>query len=1497
VDGAFTSIMQTAPRDTDGYRAARGVRRGSAARLTHSARSYVLAPVIAIDRDSDRLVVLVGPSGARKVATFLGVSLAVCALLVPFALPGVHVAWLMLGLALACAPLLPLARGWVTVEHRFDRAAGKLVVGESGPTRRFRKREVPISAVTKVVDRRSQAARAIELVLDDSTSLVVARTRGSNGGRLGPLARELGSFLGKRVELGAGVVLAKRFEIDALVGQGGMSLVYRALDRATGQLVALKLVIAESHEPDRLTRFARECRMLADLDRPNVVRYVAHGETAEGQAYLAMEWLEGMDLSTMLAEGTMTLDDGLNVLRGAAAAVAVAHEKGIVHRDIKPSNLFLRGGSATDVVLLDFGVARGDDVSAALTSAGALVGTPFYMAPEQVSSARDVRATADVFALGCIFYECLAGRPPFEAPQLLGVLARILHDHPPEVRSLRPEVPESWQALLERLLAKSPDARPADGAELLRELDALPRAPVLSKPPPPLEAPELGRRSADQVLVSVLLVSRFGPRATVSGATDPLDGLASTLQRFGCPIELLADGSLLATVLPRPSATDQVRIAAHCALYLRDQLPGAAIAIATGRAPLGPSQQVGDAVDRAALLLTKRAMGDTTIRLDEVSARLLEALFVTSRRGDEIALVGERAALDETRPLLGKPTPCVGRESELLQLENLVASTVEENTPRAAVVVAPPGLGKSRLRHELLRRVGERYPDSVRFVGYGDPLSAGSPYVLIGDALRRHAGIRVGGAPERERALMRELCRRVPASSRQRVSEFLGELAGVPFPDDSSPPLRAARDDRRLMSEQITAAFLEFLSAECAANPALLVLEDLQWGDALTVKLVESALRELHAGRLFVLCVGRPEVEEIFPRLFEGRRALTIDLRPLGKKASEELARRVLGDAAGADTVDHIARLAAGNALLLEEMIRATAEGNTEDIPETVLAMLQARLSRLPPDARLVLRAGSILGETFWQSGVRHIVQNWGEDRELEATLEALVETEVLGKLRTSRFPGETAFAFRHALVRDAAFGLLAEVDGRSGHLAAAAWLESKGETDAVVLARHAERGGDLARAVDHYARAAEQSLEGHDFDSALTRASKAVACGASGSPLGRLRGIEAFAHCAKGDWKESARLGTEALELLTRGDSAWCRVVEMLMQVLPNVNDFATYQRLADDMMTLRPSPAARSAYLRALCTQLLGYAIAGARESGLRCINRIEELVHVETERDAMARGYSRLWRAIFGTVLGEDIPRALSLADEAIRDLEEAQVTYRLALGHIIRAFALWQLGRYEDSAREARAGRSLAGDVHDDYHVSLADWYLALTLSESNDPVALDEAERCARTMITLGSSAAFEGTALAMMARASAARGNWEPALEQARRADELLAGITPYRLFASTSALRALLALGRDAEACTLALETLAAYRALGGAVCSELPFLVGAAEACRAGGRQREADAALDLALGQIELRASKIDAGRDRNVFLAQQSCRRAVELRSLWHGGGVTTPLAEP
>jgi eukaryotic-like serine/threonine-protein kinase len=1442
--------------------------------------------MVGIDRDHDRLIVSDGPSDLHKVGTWCGLAFALMVGVALIARPA-GAAWQALGIVLASVPLLVLLRSWITTEHRFDRAAGLLIVGETGLARTGRRREVPIAAVAAVVDRRSRRARAIELVLHDRTPLVIARVRNAQAHVLDAVAREIAKFLGKRVELAQGAILADRFEIERVIGQGGMGIVYRAIDRTTNVRVALKLIAPMVDESERDERFAREIRLLSELDHPRVAHYVAHGTTSDGQAFLAMQWLEGEDLACALAEGPMSLGDSLRVLRGASEAVAAVHAKGIIHRDLKPSNLFLRGGSASDVVLLDFGVARGEQAATVLTSPAALVGTPFYMAPEQVSSARNIHAAADVFSLGCIFYECLTGTRPFEAPQLLGVLARILHDSPPPVRSLCPNVPEAWNLLLERMLDKRSDRRPADGAALLAELAVLPRVDdaTLSETRAERAVVSSERSSSDQVLVCVVLASVANGASVADANADGLDSIRSTFQRFGCPLERLADGSLLATVLPKPSATDQVRVAARCALHLRERLPEARIAVATGRAPLGPSRHVGEAVDRAARLLVAAGAGDG-IRLDDVSRRLLDGRFVTVVQGEESLLVGEQPDLDESRPLLGKPTPCVGREIELIQLEGIMSSAVEENAPQAAVVVAPPGFGKSRLRHELLRRLGERHPKSTLLVGYGDPLSAGSPYVLLGDALRRHAGIGVGDEPERaQRLVTKVLCKHVPTGMRQRVSEFLGELAGVPFPAEKSAPLRAARGDHRVMSEQIALAFQDFIAAECAAHAVVLVLEDLQWGDALTLKLLEGALRDLEDGALFVLALGRPEVEETFPKFFGDKRGVSLALRPLSAKASELLTRRVLGDGPNAEAVERIVRLSAGNALLLEELIRAAAEGRAGDVPETVLAMLQARLSRLSPDARLVLRAGSILGETFWRTGVRYIYRAWEEARDAEQSLDGLVESEVLVKLRVSRFPGDTEYAFRHALVCDAANGLLTDSDRRSGHLAAADWLESKGESDAVVLARHAEQGGDLPRAVSYYAHAARQSLEGYDFESALVRSSKGIACGAEGQELGVLRSIEASANYSKGEWKEAAELGLSALERLPRAGSHWCSTAEILMQVLPNVNDFATYATLSDDMLTIRPDAEARPAYLRALCTQLLGHAVAGAHERGQRCVDLIDELVHVESERDLVARGYSRLWRGIFANILSVDIPSALALVDSALEDLAESQVMHRLALSHIVRSFCLWGLGRHAESEQAARRGREIAREIHDDYNVALADWYLGLVLTESQKAESLDEADQCVHTMRELDKSAAFQGTSLCLSSRVAVAKCDWARAVDHGRQGRQGLAGLAPYSLFASTSLIRGLGEIGQREAAAAIAREDLARYRALAGAVCSEVGFLVTAAEAFRAADSRAEADVALELALRQIDRRAEKLEVGAPRATFLETSVNRRAFELRRAW------------
>ncbi|WP_044247398.1 AAA family ATPase [Chondromyces apiculatus] len=482
------------------------------------------------------------------------------------------------------------------------------------------------------------------------------------------------------------------------------------------------------------------------------------------------------------------------------------------------------------------------------------------MAPEQAGSAQVILPATDVYALGVIFYECLAGKVPFNASHLAGVLARILFDAETPIQSLRPSVPEPWAALLVRMMSKDPASRPRDAAALCALLAKMPSETHGSETLATAEwsyEPPSTRESGEQTLACVVLVmfpeggSAAAPARSVGAPAALHDTVRSALVRFGFQVDDVVGASFLATLSSNGVATDLARIAARGALHARELWPEARIALATGRALSGQGLRVGEAVDRAALLLeshSAHAAGTTPsgsgVWIDTLTAGLLDARFVTSLEGDGVLLSGERPDPDESRLLLGKPTPCVGREVELVQLEGLMARAVEDSAAQAALVVAPPGAGKSRLRHELLRRLRSAHPHAEILIGHGDPLTAGSPYGILGGALRQLAGVRAGDAPAQARAaLMARLCRRIPDADARRVAEFMGELCGVPFPDES-PPLRAARSDPRVMSEQITQAFVDWITAECAAEPVVLILEDLQWGDALTVKLAEDVLRD-----------------------------------------------------------------------------------------------------------------------------------------------------------------------------------------------------------------------------------------------------------------------------------------------------------------------------------------------------------------------------------------------------------------------------------------------------------------------------------------------------------------------------------------------------------------------------------------------------------------------------------------------------------------------------
>ncbi|HEX8107309.1 MAG TPA: protein kinase, partial [Kofleriaceae bacterium] len=1077
-------------------------------------------------------------------------------------------------------------------------------------------------------------------------------------------------------------VVGGRFAIRRVAGTGGMGRVFEALDLLTGANVALKLM-QDPSAPRELERFTRESETLAGLRHPGIVRYVAHGQTETGEGYLAMEWLDGEDLRQRMEERGLSVSETMLLARQVADALAAAHKAGVIHRDLKPSNLFLVGGDVGNIKIIDFGVARRSARAQALTQTGAQVGTPQYMAPEQARGERDIKPAADVFSLGCILYECLAGQPPFFADHIAALLAKILFEEARPLDTVCPHVPRALCDLIGRMLAKEPGARPSDAAALRDELSALsPISPELDVAPSRASraaAPAITAR--EQYLVSVVVARPLDETSALSPTLDPSsereahsqrEMLEPLLRQFGVRVEGLADGTLVATsaLAQVGNAADLALQIARCAILIHERWPEAVVALATGRAQVDVFGHipVGEAIDRA-VRLTRRNTPTVHLKageverlvdgvlIDEASAHLLRPRFLTTTTQNEIVLQGERVGVDDTRLLLGKPTPCVGREPELALLELHLQRCIDESKAHALVVIAPPGVGKSRLRHEFLRRIEGR--DCQVLIGRGDPVSAGSPYGLLAQALRLLCEIQLGDAADAAQGKLRaRVAVHVPAADVDRVTEFLGELCGLPFPDEGRTLLRAARADPKVMSDQVGRAFVDLIGAECAVRPLLLVLEDLHWSDGLTVKLVEAALRELELP-LFVLALARPDALDMFPNLWADHHDV-LSLREMSARACERLVRQVLGKTAPDELVTRLVKRSAGNALFLEELIRAAAEGKGERLPETVLAILQTRLTRLDAPTRRLLRAGAVFGTTFWRDGVAELC---GLDRaspELDANLAVAVDQEMIERAKESRFASEIQYAFRHALMRDAAYGLLTDQDRREGHRHAAQYLERIGEPDPGVLADHYREGDDPAAAAPLYCRAADQAVAGHDLATALRRVELGLKCGPEGKLLGAMRGLQCYAHFWNDQWETAYPFGSEALELLPAGSYRWCKTMGTMLTITSLSGKLYHFGRLVEVFAAVEVDPEARTAYVEAGALLAVMFAYLGRRTQSRLFVERIEAIGGLQGDDDATTAGWVHFARVYYSRLLGSDPWHTLAISRQGSDAFEKAGST---------------------------------------------------------------------------------------------------------------------------------------------------------------------------------------------------------------------------------------------
>ena len=285
-----------------------------------------------------------------------------------------------------------------------------------------------------------------------------------------------------------GETLSGRYELEELIGTGGMSSVYRAHDQLLDRKVALKVLHQQyTGDEDYVERFRREARAVATLSHPNIVTVIDRGEHEDRQ-FIVFEYVEGENLKRLIERrGPAPVTTALELAMQIARGLSFAHGRGLVHRDVKPQNVLMNGDGQAKVT--DFGIARSLDVQHGMTQTGTVLGTADYIAPEQAQGQR-VDEHTDVYSLGVVLYEMLLNEVPFPGENFVAVAMRHINEEPPSIRAKRPDVPPRVEAAVHRAMAKDPQARFQTMAEFCQELEAC----LAEEQGTQVAAPVVGRR-------------------------------------------------------------------------------------------------------------------------------------------------------------------------------------------------------------------------------------------------------------------------------------------------------------------------------------------------------------------------------------------------------------------------------------------------------------------------------------------------------------------------------------------------------------------------------------------------------------------------------------------------------------------------------------------------------------------------------------------------------------------------------------------------------------------------------------------------------------------------------------------------------------------------------------------------------------------------------------------------------------------------------------------
>ncbi len=1072
--------------------------------------------------------------------------------------------------------------------------------------------------------------------------------------------------------------LGGRFAVEREVGRGGVGIVFRAYDLQTERTVALKVIASDvGVAEEEKARLAREGELLAGIDHPGIVKIVSSGILEDdGLPYVAMEWLDGEDLRSRQEHDPLSQEQAIALCVEIARALDAAHRAGIIHRDIKPGNIFLTSpldgvlpSESLDVrpILVDFGVAAKSDVR--MTRTGDIVGTPAYMAPEQARGDASVDLRSDIYSLGATLFELIAGRPPHVGPNAIATLARLVTTEAPRLTELRRNTPPLLDALVRRMLSTDPAGRPANAAEVAELLSEALTDGVRVSWSHSESSPRLGE-SASRLVTTIVAVGF--PEAEVR--LRALERLASR----GADAVPLGQDAIVAHLGARRAVGNEASTALDLGRQLTED--GAQIGVASGRARvdyesvLGEIQPLGEVVDRASALAREATPG--CVLVDASTSELGRGRYEFRVRGDGSAIVGQR--LRGVRGERAGGAPFVGREPETAQILSAHERSVGDSTPILVSVTGPPGIGKSRLQREVLARVStQAHPPHV-VVQRSDAYGRGHALGAAADVLRALIELPKGATVRQaEHAIDNRLG---PATRSELTSTNRNLLARllVNEPIDESYDPRGSRDALWL-------AMTDLVLQVATNEPVLIVMEDLQWADLESIGWIDHTLgRAAHLPLLIIACV-RPHFWKDHADRFAGRDHVRLELRPISKRAAQDIAAALLGPAAPKAKLEAIARQAAGSPLFAEELARLTAAGRDATHAPTIEAAIQVSLDSLDDECRDAIGRVSVLGLATWDSALVTLGLP-----QASCVMRALAAQEILVEQSSSRFAGSGEWTFKHALVRDVAYASLGEKQLVELHGLAAQWLSSVGG-DAATIARHYDLGGQHEAAADYWERAAQRALSANALSDALSMAERALAF--AGDPAVGFRRAsyldEAWSRLdPRASDRETAvsameeNVHDEATSVRARGararyDDARGTGVE-ISERLAECRDEAERLGLLDEVARCSAALAARAAF-------------AGRFERAEAEATRLLEMSRVHGIKRAAVDAYQT--QAIIRQTRG-----ALSAALEARRNAagaaREAGLKEREAMLMTNLGFALTTIGARQEARSAIETGLALA-----------------------------------------------------------------------------------------------------------------------------------------------------------------------------------------------------------